>query len=46
MAGRKMVNRTNTMTKEEHKALKQVALDKDITFSAFIRLWLQGHQKV
>ena len=41
MAERNMVNLTITMTKEERKALRQLALDKDITVSALIRLWLQ-----
>ena len=41
-----MVNLTITMTKEERKALKQIALDKDVTVSALIRLWLQEQQKV
>ena len=45
MAERNMVNLTITMTKEERKALKQIALDKDITVSALIRLWLQEHQE-
>ena len=40
-----MVNLTITMTKEERKALKQIALDNDITVSALIRLWLEEHQK-
>ncbi len=44
MAERNMVNLTITMTKEERKALKQLALDKDITVSALIRLWLQEKQ--
>ena len=44
MAERNMVNLTVTMTKEERKALKQIALDKDITVSALIRLWLQEYQ--
>lgn len=46
MAERNMVNLTITMTKEERKALKQIALDKDITVSALIRMWLQEYQKV
>ena len=46
MAERSMVNITTTMTKEERKALKQLALDEDMTVSALIRLWLQEHQKV
>ena len=44
-AERNMVNLTITMTKEERKALKQIALDKDVTVSALIRLWLQEQQK-
>ena len=31
MAERNMVNLTITMTREERKALKQIALDKDMT---------------
>lgn len=46
MSERNMVNLTVTMTREERKALKQIALDKDITVSALIRLWLHEHQKV
>ena len=45
MAERNMVNLTITMTREERKALKQLALDKDITVSALIRLWLKEKQK-
>ena len=45
MAERNMVNITITMSREERKALKQIALDKDITVSALIRLWLKEHQK-
>ena len=45
MPERNMVNLTITMTREEHKALKQFALDKDITVYALIRLWLQEYQK-
>ena len=45
MAERNMVNLTITMTREERKALKQLALDKDITVSALISLWLQEQQK-
>ena len=45
MAERNMVNLTITMTKEERKALKQIALDKDMTVSALIRLWLQEQRK-
>lgn len=41
MAERNMVNLTITMTKKERKALRQLALDKDMTVSALIRLWLQ-----
>lgn len=46
MPERNMVNLTITMTREESKVLKQLALDKDITVSALIRLWLQEQQKV
>ena len=46
MPERNMVNLTITMTREERKALKQLALDKAITVSALIRLWLQEQQKV
>lgn len=49
MTERNMVNITITMSREERKALKQIALDKDITVSALIRLWLEenkkGHEK-
>lgn len=34
MAERNLVNLTITMTKEERKALKQIALNQDITVSA------------
>ena len=44
MAERNMVNLTITMTKEERKALKQIALDKDMTVSALLREWLKEHQ--
>lgn len=45
MADRNLVNITITMSKEERKALKLLALDKDISVSALIRQWLQEHQK-
>ena len=45
MPERNMVNLTITMTREESMALKQLALDKAITVSALIRLWLQEYQK-
>ena len=44
MAERNMVNLTITMTKEERKALKQIALDKDMTVSALLREWLKEYQ--
>lgn len=46
MAERNMVNLTITMTREERKALKQIALDKDMTVSALVRLWVQEHREV
>ena len=45
MSERNMANLTITMSKEERKALKQIALDEDITVSALIRLWLQEHKE-
>ena len=45
MAERNMVNLTITMTREERKALKQIALDKDMTVSALLREWLKEYQK-
>ena len=44
MAERNMVNLTITMTREERKALKQIALDKDRTVSALLREWLKEYQ--
>ena len=40
---RNLVNLTITMTKEERKAIKQLALDKDTNVSALIRKWLEEH---
>ena len=45
MMERNMVNLTVTMTKEERKAIKQLALDKDTTVSALIRQWLADKLK-
>ena len=45
MAERNMVNLTITMTREERKALKQIALDKDMTVSALLREWLKVYQE-
>lgn len=44
MAERNLVNLTVTMTKEERKALKQIALDNDMTVSALLRKWLREYQ--
>ena len=41
MAERNLVNITITMTKEERKALKLMALEEDISVSALLRNWLQ-----
>ena len=41
MTERKMVNLTLTVTPEERKALKQLALDRDTTVSALLRQWLK-----
>ena len=45
MAERNMVNLTITMRREERKALKQIALDKDMTVSALLREWLKLYQE-
>ena len=45
MAERNMVNLTITMTREERKALKQIALDKDMTVSALLRESLKAYQE-
>ena len=45
MAERNMVNLTITMTREERKALKQIALDKDMTVSALLRAWMKKYQE-
>lgn len=44
MADRRMINLTITMTKEERKELKQIALDNDTTVSALIRDWLKHYK--
>ena len=44
MAERNLENITVTMTKEEKKAIKQAALDNDVSVSALIRLWLEKYQ--
>lgn len=40
MADRNLVNITITLSKEERKMLKQMALDKDMSVSALIREWI------
>ena len=45
MAERNLVNITITMTKEERKALKQMALDSDISVSSLIRQWIAEHRE-
>ena len=39
------VNITISVTPAERKALKQAALDNDISVSALIRLWLEEYQQ-
>ena len=46
MANKNTVNITISVTREERKALKQIALDNDTTVSALIRQWLKEHQEV
>ena len=45
MADKSTVNITISVTREERKALKQIALDNDITVAALIRQWLKEYQK-
>lgn len=45
MPERNLVNITITMTREERKQLKQMALDKEISVSALIRKWLEEQRK-
>lgn len=40
MAERNLENMTITLTKEEKKALKQAALDNDMSASELIREWI------
>ena len=44
MADKNTVNITISVTREERKALKQIALDNDTTVSALIRKWLEEYQ--
>ena len=46
MMERNMINLTITMTREERKELKQIALDNDITASALIRGWLRNYKEL
>jgi len=45
MTDKNTVNITISVTKEERKALKQIALDNDTTVAALIRQWLREHQQ-
>ena len=45
MPERNLVNISITMTREERKQLKQMALDKEISVSALIRKWLEEQRK-
>ena len=40
MSDQDLIKVTITMTKDERRALKQLALDRDTTVSALIRGWL------
>lgn len=44
MTEKTTVNITISVTKEERKALKMAALEKDISVSALIRQWLVEYQ--
>ena len=45
MTDKNTVNITISVTPAERKALKQVALDNDVSVSALIRQWLEDYQK-
>lgn len=45
MAERNMADLAITMTRENRRSLKQIALYEEITVSALIRLWLQEYQE-
>ena len=44
MSDKNTVNITISVTPAERKALKQAALDNDISVSALIRHWLEEYQ--
>lgn len=44
MTDKNTVNITISVTPAERKALKQAALDNDVSVSALIRLWLKQYQ--
>lgn len=46
MTDKNTVNITISVTPAERKALKQVALDNDMSVSALIRQWLEEYQKM
>ncbi len=45
MNDKNTVNITISVTPTERKALKQAALDMDVSVSALIRFWLKEHQE-
>lgn len=45
MQDRNLENITITMSKEEKKALKQAALDNDVSVSELIRMWIAEYWK-
>lgn len=45
MAERNLENMTITLTKEEKKALKQAALDNDMSASELIRKWIAEYRE-
>lgn len=44
MTDKNTVNITISVTPAERKALKQAALDNDVSVSALIRFWLEQYQ--
>ena len=45
MGAEKTVNITLSLSKEERKELKQIALDNDISVSALIRRWIEEYKE-
>ena len=46
MTEKNTVNVTISVTKEERKALKQIALENDVSLSGLVRKWLNEYLKL